>query len=304
MIPIGTLIDTEQSAAVSINQVRRAKEAGYPSAWATQTFGADALTLLSAVAAQVDGISLGTCVVPVYARNPQVMAQQALTVQSVAGSNRLSLGIGLSHQIVVETLWGYSYDRPARYMTEYLDALLPMLAGEASAAAGEVVTSITPAALSISDAPAPSLLIAALGPAMLRLAGERADGTVTWMTGIGTIASHVAPKLNEAAAEAGRPAPRIVVSLPVCITDDPAGTATKIDEQFAIYPNLPSYKAMLDIEGAARPSDIALLGSREEVIDGIGRLGEAGASEFIASISGSPEERRMTFDTLGALSSS
>ena len=106
-----------------------------PRAWAVQIFGYDALTLLATVGTRVPGIELGTGVVPVYSRHPQVMAQQALTVQAATGG-RLVLGIGLSHQVVVEGLWGLSYDRPARYLREYLSALVPMLEGEVVSVTG------------------------------------------------------------------------------------------------------------------------------------------------------------------------
>jgi F420-dependent oxidoreductase-like protein len=303
MIKIGTLIDVERSVADAVTETQRIKEAGFASAWATQIFGNDALTLLAVVGAQVPEIELGTAVIPVYPRHPQVMAQQALTVQSATGG-RLSLGIGLSHQIVVEGLWGYSYDRPGRYMAEYLDALVPMLKGEASLHDGEVLKAITMAPLGIPGAEAPQLLVAALAPYMLKLAGSLTDGTVTWMTGISTIASHIGPRIAEAAAEAGRPSPRIVVSLPVCLTKDAGAARDRIDENFSIYPTLPSYAAMLEKEGASRPADIALVGSEEQILDGIGRLTEAGGTELVAAISGDAAERQATFVFLASFARS
>ncbi len=303
MVKIGTLINSESTVADGVAQVSRIKDAGFDSAWATQIFGNDALTLLAVIGAQVEGIELGTAVVPVYPRHPQVLAQQALTVQSATGG-RLSLGIGLSHQIVVEGLWGYSFDRPARYMREYLEALVPLLNGRASSLDGEVLKAITMGPLAIPSVEAPSLLVAALAPAMLALAGSVADGTVTWMTGISTIHSHIAPRLGEAADRAGRGSPRIVVSLPICLTNDPARAAASIDAESAIYPTLPSYRAMLEHEGASSASDIGLIGSEEQILDGIGRLEEAGGTELVAAIGGTPEERTATFELLGGLAGS
>jgi F420-dependent oxidoreductase-like protein len=303
MIKIGTLLEMDKSVDNAVEQARRIKDAGFSSAWATQIFGVDALTELAVIGSHVDGLDLGTAVIPVYARHPQVMAQQALTVQS-ASHGRLSLGIGLSHQIVVENLWGYSFDRPARYMREYLAALIPMLNGEASMHAGEVITAITTGPLEIPDVTAPSLLVAALAPTMLKLAGTVADGTVTWMTGTKAIETHIAPKITEAANAAGRPAPRIVVSLPVCLTDNPSAAKDAIDEMFSIYPNLPSYRAMLDVEGAERPSDIGLIGTPDEIIEGIERLGAAGGTELVGAPSGNRAEREATFALLGELAQS
>jgi len=287
---IGALIDVGQPLDAVVEQVRRYAAFGFESAWAVQIFGYDALTLLGIVGAQVPGIELGTGVVPVYSRHPQVMAQQALTVQAATGG-RLVLGVGLSHQVVVEGLWGLSYDRPARYLREYLSALLPLVRGEAVQAAGEVVTARTYGPLEIPDAPAPPVLAAALGPRMLQLAGTVADGTVTWMTGTGTIADHIVPTITAAAEAAGRPPPRVVVSLPVTVTDSAAEAKERIDRAFAIYPTLPSYRAMLDREGAERPSDIALVGTEDDVARGLRRLADAGATDFVAAIVGHERER-------------
>ena len=303
MIKIGALLNTETTVPEVIQQARVIQDAGFDTAWATQIFGLDALSTLTAVGSALPDLALGTAVIPVYARHPQVMAQQALSVQSASRCS-FSLGIGLSHQVVVEGLWGYSFDRPARYMREYLSALLPLLRGEAASLDGEVLKAVTFGPLGIPSTPAPSVLVAALAPAMIRVAGQVADGTVTWMTGISTIGSHVAPRLNEAAAEAGRPAPRIVVSLPISLTENPSRAAELIDAESAIYPTLPSYKAMLEIEGASSASGIGLLGSREQIVDGIGRLAESGGTELIAAIGGTEEEKRATFEFLGELSRS
>ena len=135
------------------------------------------------------------------------------------------------------------------------------------------------------------MLAAALGPRMLQLAGTVADGTVTWMTGTGTIADHIVPTIAAAAEGAGRPAPRVVVSLPVTVTDSAAEAKDRIDRAFAIYPTLPSYRAMLDREGAERPSDIALVGTEDDVARGLRRLAEAGATDFVAAIVGHERER-------------
>jgi 5,10-methylenetetrahydromethanopterin reductase len=290
---IGHLIDMTMPLSQTIEEVQALAEAGYDSAWLTQTFGPDALTALAVIGNRVEGIDVGTAVVPVYARHPMTMAQQALTVQAATGG-RLILGIGLSHQIVVENIWGYSYDRPARFMREYLDALIPMLAGETVNISGEVVVNRGFAPLEVPGAEAPPVLVAALGEVMLKLAGRVASGTVTWMTGTNTIGQHIAPTITAAAKEAGRPAPRIVVSLPVTVTNDVTTARERINEYFAIYPGLPSYKAMLDREGTSVPADISLIGSEEEVAAGLDRLTQAGATEFVGAILGTDEERAVT----------
>ena len=230
--------------------LERYRAAGFDHAFASQIFGPDALTLLAVAGSRVPGIGLGTGVVPVYPRHPMMLAQQALTVQA-ATDNRLLLGIGLSHQVVVEGMWGLSYERPAAYMKEYLASLMPLLHGEAVRCEGERVTTNAFAPLEIADVEPPPVLVAALGDTMLKLAGRVADGTITWMTGTGTIEGHIAPTISAAAEAAGRPSPRVVVSLPIAVTADHEAARDRMNEAFAIYPNLPAYKAMLDKEGAA-----------------------------------------------------
>jgi F420-dependent oxidoreductase-like protein len=300
---IGSLIDVHTSLLGTVAQLRRLAEAGLDHAFAVQIFGPDALTLLAAAGAQVPGIGLGTGVVPVYPRHPMMLAQQALTVQ-LATDNRLILGIGLSHQAVVEGMWGLSFDQPARYMKEYLAALMPLLRGETVSVAGERVTAHTFQPLEVRDVVAPPVLLAALGDAMLKLAGRVADGTVTWMTGTQTIASHIVPTISRAAEKAGRPAPRIGVALPVSVTADVATARERIDREFALYANLPSYKAMLDKEGARSPADVAFVGDEDAVTASIEKLAAVGATDFVASVVGTPEERERTFSLISAIARS
>ncbi|HEX3795736.1 MAG TPA: TIGR03564 family F420-dependent LLM class oxidoreductase [Acidimicrobiales bacterium] len=297
---IGSLIDVDKSLPKTVEQLQRFADAGLDHAFAVQIFGPDALTLLAAAGAQVPGIGLGTGVVPVYPRHPMMLAQQALTVQS-ATDNRLILGIGLSHQVVVEGMWGMSFDKPARYMKEYLAALMPLLHGETVSAAGERVTAHAYQPLEISGVEAPPVLVAALAPTMLNLAGRVADGTITWMTGTDTIESHIAPTIRAAAEKAGRPAPRIAASLPIAVTNDVEAAREWVNRMFAIYPNLPSYKAMLDKEGAESPADIAILGDEDAVRAGVEKLAAVGVTDFVASIAGNAEERTRTFDFISAL---
>jgi len=300
---IGTLINVDAPLADVVAELGGYAEAGLDHAFATQIFGPDALTLLAVAGSHVPGITLGTGVVPVHPRHPMVLAQQALTVQWATG-NRLVLGIGLSHQVVVEGMWGLRYDKPASYMQEYLAALLPLLRGETVTSAGERVTMNAFVPLDVAKAPGiepPPVLVAALGPAMLKLAGTVADGTVTWMTGTKTIGDHVAPSIVTAAEAAGRPAPRVVVALPMAVTEDAAKARERIAEAFAVYPNLPSYRAMLDREGAADATDIAFVGDEEVVAAAIGRLADAGATDFVAAVIGDQAERERGLALLSQL---
>lgn len=280
-----------------VAQARQVRDGGFKSLWMPQIFGLEALTTLAVVAREVPDLLVGTDVVPTYRQHPMALAGQALTVNQIA-NGRLTLGIGLSHKIVVESMWGLSYDKPARHMTEYLQALVPMLNGEASSVAGESVTSH--GAVEV-QAPAPRLLIAALGPKMLDLAGRVAGGTITWMVGPATLAGHIAPGIRAAADAAGRPAPDVVASLPICVTDAPDDARARAAKAYAIYGHLPSYRAMLDREGAAGPEDVAVIGSAAEVAERVAAVFDAGATTLVANEFGNADERAATREALAAL---
>jgi F420-dependent oxidoreductase-like protein len=297
---IGSLIDVDQPVSETVADLQRYREAGLDHAFASQIFGPDALTLLAVAGTSVPDIGLGTGVVPVYPRHPMMLAQQALTVQATTG-NRLLLGIGLSHQVVVEGMWGMSYERPAAYMREYLTSLMPLLHGETVRSEGERVTTTSFAPIQIAGAEPPPVLVAALGDTMLKQAGRLADGTITWMTGTATVAGHIAPTITAASEAAGRPAPRVVVSLPIAVTDQLESARERINEAFSIYPNLPAYRAMLDKEGAAAAADIGFIGDEEHVAASISKLADAGATDFVAAIVGDQSERARGLALLGEI---
>jgi 5,10-methylenetetrahydromethanopterin reductase len=297
-VRIGVMFDTEIPFDEMVGQVLSLRDAGIQTAWSSQIFGYDALTALAAIGREVPGIGLGTAVVPTYPRHPVMLAGQALTVQAASGG-RLTLGIGLSHQMVIEHVFGQSFEKPARHMKEYLSILMPLLEGEQVSFTGETLSASTFGPLQIK-APAPTVLVAALGSTMLRLAGRLASGTVTWMTGPDTIESHIIPTIGEAAAQAGRPVPRIGVGLPVCVTSDVVSAREKASEVFAIYGQLPSYRAMLDREGAAGPADVAIVGSESEVKAQVRRLAAIGATDFCGAPFGTADEIKASIGALAA----
>lgn len=279
--------------------VQRAEADGFDSFWIAQIFGLDALTALAVAGATTSRIELGTAVVPTYPRHPMMLAGQALTVQAATG-DRLALGIGLSHKIVIEDLWGYSYAKPVRHMREYLEALLPLLRGESVAVTGEDITCI--GSLDIAGTAAPDVIVAALGAQMLKLAGSTGCGTITWCTGERTLVEHVVPRITEAAEAAGHARPRVVAGLPVCVTADPDAARALVAEQLALYGGLPSYRAMLDLEGADGPADVAIIGDEDHVAAALSRLADGGVTEFSAVISApSPEDHERTWQLLASL---
>jgi 5,10-methylenetetrahydromethanopterin reductase len=261
-------------------QLRAAVDDGFASAWMSNIFGLEALISLAVAGSQVPGIELGTAVIPTYPRHPAVLAQQALTADLALGG-RLTLGIGLSHQIVIQDIYGYSFERPARHMREYLAVLAPLLAGDPVTFDGETVQAHIGLSVPRSGHKIP-LLLAALAPRMLSLAGSLADGTVLWMTGPATVRDYIVPSITKAAQEAGCPSPRVVCVLPVCVTDDAEQARADAAEAFAIYGQLPSYRAMLDREGAAGPGDVAIVGAEDAVGAQIMALADAGVTDFVA----------------------
>ncbi len=280
-----------------VAEVRSAADRGFTSFWMPQIFGLDTLSAYAAVAREVPDIHLGTAAVPIYRAHPMALAQQALTVSQVNGG-RLVLGIGLSHQVVVESMWGLSYDKPLRHMREYLAALLPMLSGEPSSLDGETV--ISHGSVEVA-APTPQVLVAALGPRMLELAGTVADGTVTWMVGPKTLAAHIVPSISRAAEAAGRARPRVAAAMPVCVTDDIERARELVAETFIMYGGLPSYRAMLDREGASGPEDVAVVGSAAEVAEQLVGIGDSGVTTIAAYEVGNPDELDATRDVLASL---
>jgi 5,10-methylenetetrahydromethanopterin reductase len=288
----GFLGDGEGRSVVDVyvDQVARARAEGFTRMWTPQMpWEPDLMSVLAVALREVPDIEVGAAVLPIQVAHPMLMAQRALTLNLISGG-RFKLGLGVNHPGMTEQLWGIPWEKPVRLMREYLDGLLPLLAGEGTNAVGEMVT--TRGVLQIPGAPAPEVYLAALGPQMLRLAGRRTAGTITWMTGPKTLANHIAPTLREAAASGGRPksAVKVVANLPICVTDDVDGARARAAEDFAAYGQLPSYRAMLDREGFTGPEDAALIGDEATVSDRIDELRSADVDEFAGTPFGDSEE--------------
>ncbi|MGB0387593.1 MAG: TIGR03564 family F420-dependent LLM class oxidoreductase [Ardenticatenaceae bacterium] len=266
-----------------MEQVVQAERDGFDHFWfAHLPFnGYDALTVISMAGQQTSRIELGTAVVPTFARHPLILAQQALTAQLLAGG-RLALGMGVSHKPVVENAMGLSYQRPARQIREYL-SIVRALANEGRVDfSGELFK--VKASMDVPGSSPFPILIAALGKQMLRLAGEVADGTITWMVGQKTLASHIVPRINAAADGAGRPQPRVCVALPIAVTDDLAAGQAYVAHVYKRYGQLTNYRRVLDIEGVAGPADVAVLGNEEQVEHHLRALADAGMTDFLGAI--------------------
>ncbi|MAU92482.1 MAG: LLM class F420-dependent oxidoreductase [Gammaproteobacteria bacterium TMED182] len=282
-----------------INDAVKAEAEGFASLWMANIFGLDAISTLAMIGRETKTLQLGTAVTPTYPRHPTALAQQALTT-AVACQNRFNLGIGLSHQVVIESMFGLSYDKPARHMREYLSVLMPLLAGETVQFSGTQYQ-VNQVKLTLPGQPRVPTLVAALGPLMLKIAGAMADGTITWMTGERTLDSHIIPHISASAEEAGRGAPRIVAGFPIVVTKAAEETRAAIDASLAIYGTLPSYRAMLDKEGLNGPGDLALVGDEGEVRNQLDRLRAIGVTDFTAAIAATnPEDGLRTREFLAS----
>ncbi len=272
-----------------VDNAKTAATAGFPTLWTSDVGSWDALVGLAVIGREVPGVELGSGVVVSHSRPPFTLAAQALTVQAAIG-NRLTLGVGVSHQYVVEAQFGASFERPARHLREYLSGLVPLLRGESVDFRGETLR--VTGALITPDVPEPSVLVGALGPAMLRVAGELADGTVTAWAGPRGLGEHIVPTITKAAV--GRQAPRVVAGALVAVTSDPDALRDAISEQYALALDVPHYRATLEREGATSMGEAAIIGDEAEVTRRIRALFDAGATEFLALPCGSTEERART----------
>ena len=264
-----------------IARAQHIEAAGLATGWLANIFAYDAINVLGLVGRETTRLELGTAVVPTYPRHPAVMAQQALTTQA-ASQGRFTLGIGLSHQVVIEHMFGLAYKRHLSHMREYLSVLKPLLAGEVVKYRGEeyhVNMSLKPPGAT----PVP-IVMAALGPKMLELCGREATGTITWMAGAKALREHVVPRIIMAAKEGGCPPPRVIAGVPLAIASDVVAAREVATKVFAVYRTLPAYRAMLERGGAADPVEVALVGDPATVKGEMKRLEDIGVTDLCAFV--------------------
>lgn len=276
------LIATGASLEQLCEHAQTADAHGFASYWLGQLSVPDALTAIAVMGARTGRIELGTAVIPTWARHPLMLAGQALTVQQAVG-NRLALGIGVGHKDLIEPALKVTYRKLAQHMEEYLAVLGPVLAQRRVAAVGEIWSGEDNLSLGTREAATPPVLLAAMGPRMLSLAGHRSDGVILWLAGPRTIETVIRPALDAAAADEGRPAPRVMAGLPVCVTDDGARVRAQVDHVLGKFMHFDSYRTVLEREGARGPGDVALVGTEAEVRAGVAALADAGASDLAAT---------------------
>jgi 5,10-methylenetetrahydromethanopterin reductase len=273
--------DMARKVAKLASDIEWAESAGLDTAWMPQVpDDFDCLTMVSLMAAHSSRIELGTAVVPLQAQHPIALARQALSTHAVAGG-RLALGVGPSHHWIIRDMLGLPYEKPAAYTRDYLQVLNAAIAGPGLVdVENDSFTVRNPMAIGADD-PMP-VLVAALGPVMLQLAGELADGTVLWMADERAIGDHIAPKITKAAADAGRPAPRIIAGIPVCLcapyqVDEAKKRANRILGEAEVSPN---YQRLLERGDARDVGDLCAAGDEEAILARMRRFADAGVTDL------------------------
>lgn len=273
--------DMARKVAKLAADIEWAESAGLDTAWMPQVpDDFDCLTMVSLMAAHSSRIELGTAVVPLQAQHPIALARQALSVHAVTGG-RLALGVGPSHHWIIRDMLGLPYEKPAAYTRDYLEVLNAAIAGPAPVdVENDSFTVHNPTVLA-ADPPMP-VLVAALGPVMLQIAGELADGTVLWMADERAIGEHIAPKITKAAADAGRPAPRIVAGIPVCLcepsrVDEAKERANRILGEAEVSPN---YQRLLERGDARDVGDLCAAGDEAGILARMRRFADAGVTDL------------------------
>jgi F420-dependent oxidoreductase-like protein len=264
-----------------VDQAKRAEADGFTSLWFASAVAGDPLVAMAVAGHGTTTLELGTSVLQTYTTHPSLMASRAAAVVAAMGRPGFTLGVGPSHQPVIEMMHGMDFSHPGRHTEEYVHVVADLLRGEQVSFQGEDFrVNAQPPALPHGEIP---VLVAALGPRLLRVAGERAAGTITWMANARAIESHVAPRLRAAAEAAGRPVPRIVCGLPVAVHDDADAARAVAAQQFAMYGTLPNYQRILAHGDAPGPADAAIVGDEGSVGEQVEALFAAGVTDFWAA---------------------
>jgi F420-dependent oxidoreductase-like protein len=272
-----------------VEHARRAEQAGFSSIWYPGGAGGDALTAILLAGLHTERIELGTAVLATYPVHPVFLAARVAAIIEAIGADRLTLGVGPSHKPAIEDMYGLKYDRPLQHTDEFLTALFAQLGGGAIDLDGELLHIHVPK-VPVATHPV-QVLLGALGPRMLELAGRRAAGAVTWMANAIAIERHVEPIISNAASSAGRDAPRIVVGIPVVVHDDVEEARAAAARRFAIYGSLPNYQRILAKGSATTPEEVVVVGNEASVAAQLEAIFNAGATDIWVDVFAVGEDR-------------
>lgn len=281
---IGLYVGDQSDLQSQLRQARAAAEHGLASAFFNQVLAWDPLTVAALAGAEAPGIELGTGVAQTYPRHPISLAGQALTVAAATG-NRFTLGVGPSHKQFIEGVYGLSYDRPARHTREYLTALRAELSGTGH--------------IQVPGAQPPPVLLSALGPVMLRIAGELADGTITVWATPATIADHIRPRIDAVATD-----PRVVATVLMSVTARPDAVRDEVAGALGFASDFASYRTLLDRQGQSNVAETIVAGDENTVAAAVRAYADAGATDVLVSLVGDNAEKARTLTLAGDLARS
>lgn len=264
-----------------VEQARSADSDGFTSLWYASTVAGDPLTAMAIAGRETSRIELGTAVLQTYPCHPILQATRVNAAATAMGRPGFVLGLGPSHAPMIRDVYGMSYDHPGRNTEEYLTILTALMRGEQVDFTGVDWSAHTMGPTPTADHRVP-VLLSALSPRMLRLAGEIADGAVLWMASAQAVEKHVAPKLFAAADAAGKPAPRIVAGLPVAVHDDVTEARAAVAQGSVMYAGMTNYQRIIDIGGGRTPADVAIVGDEKAVTAQLRALLDAGATDIWA----------------------
>ncbi|MGW4477832.1 TIGR03564 family F420-dependent LLM class oxidoreductase [Rhodococcus triatomae] len=266
-----------------VRRAQRAEADGFTSLWYASTVAGDPLAALAVAGRETTSIELGTAVLQTYPCHPLLQANRAAAVAEAMGRPGFTLGLGPSHEALVRDVYGLSYERPGRNTEEYLQIVTALMRGEEVDFRGHDWSTRSAGRMAPIAHPVP-VLLSAMSPRLLRVAGQHADGTVLWMASAKVIESRIHPAIAAAAAEAGRPSPRIVAGLPVAVHDNADDARDAVAATATMYSGMPNYQRILDEGGAVTPADVAVFGSAESVRAQLQSLIDAGATDIWAAI--------------------
>jgi F420-dependent oxidoreductase-like protein len=266
----------------AVSQASGAFQRGVRQVWLNQRFDVDALTLAAVIAAAVPGLGVGTAIVPINPRHPLVIASAAQTAQAAAHGN-FSLGIGLGGNALEQRAFGIPAGNEIARLREYLTVLRLLIDDGGVDFQGQELTARPPLPPLVAGGVPFPIYVAAMGPRALRVAGELADGTLPYLAGPHTIEEFIAPTISQAAADAGRPPPRIIASVPVAVTNNPDAARAEAAKSLHFYDQIPSYQKVMAREGVTHAADLAVIGDPDAVVDQLLRYRAAGATDLVLS---------------------
>jgi F420-dependent oxidoreductase-like protein len=308
-MPTGVIVSPDRSSANAIDNVvstaRAAHEAGVRQVWLPQNFNYDAMALAALVGLAVPGLGVGTAVVPINPRHPLIIASGAQTAQAASHGN-FSLGLGLGAPSIEQKAFGISAANTVQRLREHLLVQRSIQQNGTVDFHGEELTAVDPGVMPVSLAlaggtPFP-VYVAAMGPRALRVTGELADGTIPNLAGPRTIEQFIVPTIGQAAADAGRPSPRIIVMVQVAVTDDAGTVRAEAAGRLAFYETVPSYRKVLNREGVAKAADLAVIGDARAVTGQLRTYLDAGATDvLLVPLQAEPDDLRRVWDLATAL---